>query len=626
MFRRILMMMAMLIGGVVVLAPQTASAHHPEVSGKAVCNDDGSWTITWSVRPWAHQPYYDWAITSSNADEYSPQGRQRAASSSRFTRTEVLPASVQYDRETVRASWYDDDDYVAGGTRTSNWVKKPSGCVPTTTTTTAPPTTTTVPPTTTTTVPPTTTTVPPTTTTTTVPPTTTTTTTTTTVPPTTTTTTTTTTVPPTTTTTLPCEWNPQLPPDDPGCKPDVVIEAICAELTVVDEFETYWYEVTNNEDVVVTVTWPGGSADIDPGSSEIVGADDNGVAISVDGEVVATADPLDTGSTDPAENEDICQIDVDFTKDVEGPGPGSDTLYTIKVSRLVVDGETAVFEEEVSFDLLDGESKIVPLPSTLNPLGIEYRIEEIANGGASATAVTPNSFTLDGHRGETISVVVINSFASVEIDKNTSATTVFDGDEINYTLDVVNTGALTLDPVVVDDLLPTGVSYLDYEVAGDAGSCTLTEASKPQLVTCTFDDPLAPGAEAPRITLLVMVDSIEPGETIVNEARVRGTYEAPEVGNAVFLDEAAGLSCEPTEGEVCDLSPKSGVTGGTPTTTTTESGSPTTTVVGSRSATTSIAVELPPTGANGTQMMVWVGALLLGAGAAISLLVRRRTA
>ena len=75
---------------------------------------------------------------------------------------------------------------------------------------------------------------------------------------------------------------------------------------------------------------------------------------------MATADPLDTGSTDPAQNKDICQIDVDFSKDVEGPGPGSDTLYTIKVSRLVVDGETAAFEEEVSFDLLDGESKIVP--------------------------------------------------------------------------------------------------------------------------------------------------------------------------------------------------------------------------------------------------------------------------
>ncbi|CAE7779942.1 unnamed protein product [Symbiodinium sp. KB8] len=423
------------------------------------------------------------------------------------------------------------------------------------------------------------------------------------------------------------EWNDQLPPDSPDCQPDVTITVICAELSVADEFETYWYEVTNNEDVTLEVTWAGGSAVLDPGASQTVSADQNGVAISVNGEVVATADSLDTGSTDPAANDDICQIDVEFTKDVEGPGPDADTLYTIKVSRLTVDGEVAEFEEEVTFDLLDNESKVVPLPSTMNPLGIEYKIEEIADGGASLSAVNPNSFVLDGHRGETISVVVINSFASVEIEKDSSATTVFEGDELNYSLDVTNTGVLTLDPVVVDDLLPAGVTYVDYEIEGDAGSCTLTQAAKPQLVTCTFDDALAPGAEAPGITLLVTVDSIDPGEQIVNQARVRGTYEAPEVnGNANFLDEAAGLTCEPTEGEVCDMSPRAGVTGGTPTTTSTASGSPTTTVVGSNSATTTIAAELPPTGSNGTNTMVWIGALLLGAGAAISLLVRRQAA
>jgi LPXTG-motif cell wall-anchored protein len=74
------------------------------------------------------------------------------------------------------------------------------------------------------------------------------------------------------------------------------------------------------------------------------------------------------------------------------------------------------------------------------------------------------------------------------------------------------------------------------------------------------------------------------------------------------------------------MSPRAGVTGGTPTTTSTASGSPTTTVVGSNSATTTIAAELPPTGSNGTNTMVWIGALLLGAGAAISLLVRRQAA
>ena len=181
--------------------------------------------------------------------------------------------------------------------------------------------------------------------------------------------------------------------------------------------------------------------------------------------------------------------------------------------------------------------------------------------------------------------------------------------------------------VVVDDFLPAAVTYVDYEIVGDAGECVLTDAAKPQLVTCTFDDPLAPGEAAPRITLLVTVDDIEPGEQFVNQARVRGTYAAREVdGDANFLDQDPELACEPTAGEVCDLSPRAGVTGGTPTTTTTESGAPTTTIVASNAATTTIAAELPPTGSNGTNTMIWIGVLLLSAGAAISLLVRRQTA
>ena len=67
--------------------------------------------------------------------------------------------------------------------------------------------------------------------------------------------------------------------------------------------------------------------------------------------------------------------------------------------------------------MLDNESKIVPIPSSFNPEGIEYLIEEIEAGGAEATSVDPNTFKLVGHKGETISVVIINAFASVEIDK-----------------------------------------------------------------------------------------------------------------------------------------------------------------------------------------------------------------
>ncbi|MEZ5296906.1 MAG: LPXTG cell wall anchor domain-containing protein [Ilumatobacteraceae bacterium] len=213
----------------------------------------------------------------------------------------------------------------------------------------------------------------------------------------------------------------------------------------------------------------------------------------------------------------------------------------------------------------------------------------------------------------------------MSIDKTTSATTVVNGDELNYTLQVTNTGALTLDPVVVDDLLPSAVSYVTGTVAGGAGTCTLTQASKPQLVTCTFDDALAPGADAPTITLLVKVDNIAEGVEVVNEARVRGVYDAPDPTAENDVLGEAGLTCVPTEGEVCDMSPRAAVTGGTATTTT-EPAPTTTTQVGSGSATTTIVAELPPTGSNGTNTMVWIGGLLLAIGGAITLSVRRRTA
>ena len=64
-------------------------------------------------------------------------------------------------------------------------------------------------------------------------------------------------------------------------------------------------------------------------------------------------------------------------------------------------------------------------------------------------------------------------------------------------------------------------------VAGGAGTCVLTETAKPQLVTCTLDDSIAPGASSPEITLLVTVDAgVNAGSDLVNQARVRGQYES----------------------------------------------------------------------------------------------------
>jgi LPXTG-motif cell wall-anchored protein/uncharacterized repeat protein (TIGR01451 family) len=285
------------------------------------------------------------------------------------------------------------------------------------------------------------------------------------------------------------------------------------------------------------------------------------------------------------------------------------------------DDETIQFVEEVTFDLLGGQTIMIPIPSSLDAEGIEYQIEEIDAGGAQGTAIHPNSFVANGHLGETISVEIVNSFASVQIDKQISSTVLFDGDEVSYDLVVTNTGAITLDPVVVDDVLPLAVSYVGFDIEGDAGTCVLSHSAKPQLVTCTLDAPLAPGATAPTITLLVVVDDVQPGEAVVNQARVRGAYDSD---HDVAVSPAGTLSCEPTEDEVCDLSGTAAATGGTPATTTTIVNTTTTVEVQSQPPVTTVAAQLPKTGSNSTSTTLMLGLVMIGGGAALALASRRK--
>ena len=89
----------------------------------------------------------------------------------------------------------------------------------------------------------------------------------------------------------------------------------------------------------------------------------------------------------------------------------------------------------------------VPLPSTFNPEGVSYKIEEVDPGDAHANSVTPDSFVLNGHKNETISITIENTFAAISLEKTVSATSVLPNGELNYGLIAENTGALTLDPV-----------------------------------------------------------------------------------------------------------------------------------------------------------------------------------
>ena len=335
-----------------------------------------------------------------------------------------------------------------------------------------------------------------------------------------------------------------------NCDPVFAVTPICNTVDTSGEVAQYWFTVANSETTDVSVTWDGGSAVVPAGQSIVVGSSSAPLIVRHDGVEIARS----------AAAEATCERSVTFTKELHGQPLASET-YSIRVSRLV--GESYV--EEMTFALNAGETKTINLPSTLDPAGIAYKIEEINAGTASTSTVSPDQLTLAGHLGETIAVVVTNGYASVQIDKTTSTASVLPGGQITYTLQAVNTGGLTLNPVVITDRLPVALELVSATVAG--GECSLAQATRPQLVSCTMSGSLAPGASASPITIVAKVDAtIAAGTTIVNQAMVHGAYTAGEgtetLAQKVNNAGSAGgdLSCLPViSGTVCDLSTKIGV-------------------------------------------------------------------
>jgi uncharacterized repeat protein (TIGR01451 family)/LPXTG-motif cell wall-anchored protein len=330
------------------------------------------------------------------------------------------------------------------------------------------------------------------------------------------------------------------------------------------------------------------------------------LVLSHDGVVIATS----------AANGSTCERTVNFTKALQGQPSASET-YTIRVSRLV--GDTYV--EQTTFAINAGETKSIHLPSTLDPAGIDYKFEEINAGSANVSTVSPDQLKLSGNLGETIAVAVTNGYASVQIDKTSSTTSVLPGGQITYTLQAVNTGGLTLDPVVVTDRLPSSMQMVSATVAANAGQCTLAQSSRPQLISCTMSGALAPGASASLITIVVTVDStVAVGTTVVNQAMVHGAFTTLQgtdtLAQKVNIAGSAGgdLSCVPAlAGTVCDLSAKVGVP------VTQIQVSPPTPASASQAV-----AQLPRTGASNLRAMLALGfgAVLLGGALLLS---KRRT-
>jgi uncharacterized repeat protein (TIGR01451 family) len=396
--------------------------------------------------------------------------------------------------------------------------------------------------------------------------------------------------------------------------------AICDEVQSDGSTIIYWFNLRNPEATPVDVTWNGGSSTLAAGETKRVAAASAPLIVKYGDDTVLEA---------PASG-DECATDVVITKQVQGPSSGR--TYTIRISQLV-DG---TYFEELTFELQAGASKTISLPSSLGGEGIPYKVEEVDDGGAQVTSVTPNRFVLDGHKAETVSVVITNSFASVSIDKTVSSAEALPGEDLTYTLAVSNTGGLTLKNVVVSDRLPKELTFKSLTITGGAGTCALAEPLKPQLLMCSLDGNIAPGSAGPTLTIVATVDpATQPDTNLQNQAKVQGQYINPNAGSAVsrlgdMQSRAGAMSCVPGVSEtVCDLSaavgsvvrqtrvlpPTPTVVGGPPI-----AAPPSTQVA---SAPPAPGRSLPRTGANGTQALLGVAMALVAAGSLLTI-VRRR--
>jgi uncharacterized repeat protein (TIGR01451 family)/LPXTG-motif cell wall-anchored protein len=391
------------------------------------------------------------------------------------------------------------------------------------------------------------------------------------------------------------------------CDPDFDVVAQCNTVTNNGTITTYWFTVTNTEATDVEVSWDGGTATVPAGESRTIGSTTAPLTLRHGDAEIATAAATDV----------VCSRTVVVEKNLIG-APATPETYTITISRLVGDA----YVEEVVFDLVAGTPATVTLPSTLDPAGIQYIVEETGRGTAATSVITPSELTLAGHLGSNINVVVTNGYSSVSIDKQVSADQIGAGGQLTYTLQGKNTGGLTLDPVVVLDRLPSAVSFVSASVANSGGSCVLTEATRPQLVTCTMTGSLAAGESTEAISIVVAVDAeIAVDSTLVNQAKILGAYGEGERG-----DEPVGsvLSCiPPVAGHVCALSAEVSTTivGSEPPPTTTP-GSTTTSVV-SGGPTTTTPGGLPRTGGGSPTPLLLIGFGIACIGGSL-VLTRRR--
>jgi len=181
------------------------------------------------------------------------------------------------------------------------------------------------------------------------------------------------------------------------CNPVIDVVAECNTVSNLGEIDSYWFTVTNTEATDIEIVWEGGSTIVAGGTTVRIQSATSALTIKQkNGEVIKAA---------PSSNV-VCRRDVVVEKLLIG-APVTPETYTVMVSRWV----NGAYVPELSFQVQPGSPVTVQLPSTLDPAGIQYRIDETNKGTAEDSVVTPDQFLLTGHLGDVLRVSVTNRFA-----------------------------------------------------------------------------------------------------------------------------------------------------------------------------------------------------------------------
>ncbi|MDO5728377.1 MAG: DUF11 domain-containing protein [Actinomycetaceae bacterium] len=167
-------------------------------------------------------------------------------------------------------------------------------------------------------------------------------------------------------------------------------------------------------------------------------------------------------------------------------------------------------------------------PGASHDLYLTVKLEETTSGQVT-NMVTVSSDTPDSNldNNEFLLETPVDSVSDVSVVKTMDSDTAIPGESVTYTIVATNAGPSAATGVVIEDLLPAGLSWISVSgtIEDAPVSCEETTTDGSSIVTCTLD--VLPAGQQATITVTAVVDADMTGE-LSNTATVTTTADDPD--------------------------------------------------------------------------------------------------